>query len=358
MRRRLLPLFAVCLLSCLPALAQERISTWRATLPLPAPMTVVDAVAYGDHLLALIPDYGRFLVGDVDGDNVADVIMTTKQPDDTEELAVAFGSAQGPPAPARTAGRVASGSSLHVGKSVSPTGAVDDVFVLTPHDSEVVAGTNDVQISVVLPSADRQLAAPLLFPAPDPTFVRVDSWRAHTPLIGPFSRVDRNDLLAFAVGVRDFDAEPTRGPVTLWRSRGTGPEAFEALANPRLVLEAESRRPGVKPDARLLLYGATGDLDRGCNGVEEIVRVANPAACLFSYSAADDGSYQSQSTLADEAGPFGAPKGTKKLRWVTRSWNPLNADASTYLAEYSMYEGDDNVYFFDATALPTNKGLF
>ncbi|MBK6692136.1 MAG: hypothetical protein IPG50_08020 [Myxococcales bacterium] len=104
--------------------------------------------------------------------------------------------------------------------------------------------------------------------------------------------------------------------------------------------------------------GAYHQPNKPTPGVEEIVLVDNPAAFLFSYSAADVVSYRSQVTLADEAGPFGAPKGTKKLRWVTRSWNPLNADASTYLAEYSMYEGDDNVYFFDATALPTNKWLF
>lgn len=121
------------------------------------------------------------------------------------------------------------------------------------------------------------------------------------------------------------------------------------------------------PRTTTAVFPALAGLDfRGCYhqpnepspGVEEIVLVDNPKAVLYTYTQADVITFESTVTLSDEPAPYGAPKGSKKLRWVTRSWDPLKADASTYLAEYSAYENDPYVYFFDATARPTNKWLF
>lgn len=94
------------------------------------------------------------------------------------------------------------------------------------------------------------------------------------------------------------------------------------------------------------------------NRVEELIFVDNPTAILYNYTALDGIQFVSTVTLTDEGGAYGAPKASKKARWVLRSWDPSKFGTAAYLAEYSGYDNDPNVFFFDATPAPTNKWAF
>jgi hypothetical protein len=92
--------------------------------------------------------------------------------------------------------------------------------------------------------------------------------------------------------------------------------------------------------------------------VETLTFVDNPTAILYRYTALDAVQFISTVTMIDEPAPYGAPKGSKKARWVISHWNPAKYMTAAYLAEYSGYDGDPYVYFFDATPATTNKWLF
>ncbi len=92
--------------------------------------------------------------------------------------------------------------------------------------------------------------------------------------------------------------------------------------------------------------------------VENLVFTDNPTAILYTYSALDAAQYALTVTMTDETGPYGAPKGTKKTRWVLRIWDPSKYGTAGYLADYSGFDNDPNVFFYDATPAPTNKWLF
>jgi hypothetical protein len=201
-------------------------------------------------------------IGDLDVDGVADVLVTATLPDETVQLAVAFGKALGTPEAARAVGRVGKGSSLHVGRSVS---AAADVLVSSPKASENVPGASDIDIAIVLPSGDRQLAAPLLFPAPQ-AVEKLDSWRPYATLLAPFETAERNDLLAFAIGASADGQSPLEGVTSAWRAKGSGPESFASLDRVPQFSRAKS--------ARNTLYAGTADLDLGNSNVEEAVLLA------------------------------------------------------------------------------------
>lgn len=92
--------------------------------------------------------------------------------------------------------------------------------------------------------------------------------------------------------------------------------------------------------------------------VESLILVDNPTAILYDYLPDDTVQYTSSVTMTDEPAPYGAMKASKKARWVMRSWRPAQYGSAGYLAEYSGYDNDGNVYFFDATPAPTNKWAF
>lgn len=216
--------------------------------------------------------------GDVDGDNMSDVIVSTTLPDGTGALAVAFGQTFGPPLAARSIGAIDTASTIHVGKSLS---VVSDVFVATPKASKQGASLFDVGISVVLPSGDRQLLAPLLLPTPDAkAYPALAQWRPHNVLVGAFEDANRFDLVSLAVGVRKFDetltpsAKRPPAPVTLWRAPGistTTTTSFDVLAGGREL--PTSAASFSRADA-LLVFAAAADLDVPANGVEETVVLA------------------------------------------------------------------------------------
>ncbi len=93
-------------------------------------------------------------------------------------------------------------------------------------------------------------------------------------------------------------------------------------------------------------------------GVEELTFVDNPTAIQFTYSL--EGAINLEGpplTMADEPPPFGAPKASKKCRWVTRQWK-LGQVGPELLTEYSGYDGDPYVYYYDGTPMPAGKWLF
>jgi hypothetical protein len=92
--------------------------------------------------------------------------------------------------------------------------------------------------------------------------------------------------------------------------------------------------------------------------LEELTFVDNPTAILYSTNYFNVLTYETSVTMQNEPAPYGAPKASKKLRWVSRAWNPGAADAAASLIEFSGYENDDYVYLFDATAQTVNKWLF
>jgi hypothetical protein len=94
------------------------------------------------------------------------------------------------------------------------------------------------------------------------------------------------------------------------------------------------------------------------NKTESLGFVDNPTAFLYDYHANGNVSHVQDVTMTDEGGQYGAPKATKKARWVMRTWAPGQFGTAAYLAEYSGYDNDAFVYFYDATPAPTNKWAF
>lgn len=92
--------------------------------------------------------------------------------------------------------------------------------------------------------------------------------------------------------------------------------------------------------------------------VEELTFVDNPLAFQFTYSPEGVVNLEGPPlTMADEGGPYGAPKATKKCRWVTRQWR-LGTSGAGLLTEYSGYDDDPNVYYFDGVPQPAGKWPF
>ncbi len=210
-------------------------------------------------------------VGDVDGDNLTDVVVTSKRPDTKTALEVSFGRTLGPPETARLVGTVDDGATLHVGRTLS---VASDVVVAVAKPSQD-GGLTDTQIAIVLPSGDRQLLAPLLFPDPGPSYPLLESWRPHAVTIAPFELDTRMDLVSVAIGVRKFDESLTPSnkrtppPVTVWNAKGAGTVgSFDLLVSAREVPVAPA---AFTRSESLLLHATTGDLDRPANGREELV---------------------------------------------------------------------------------------
>lgn len=217
-------------------------------------------------------------LGDLDGDTIGDLVLSTRQADDTSELAIAFGRALGPPEAARSIGRVGNDSTLDVGSSFH---LANEVVVLTPTPTPgAPPGYVDVDLSIVLPSGDRQLLAPLLHPNPDKEEENLQGYRPHSVLVAPFAEKERLDLFSLAIGVRKLDstlADRTRqpAPLSLWRSASTGPLSFPPFA--KAPVDVAASPASYTGRDTLLLQTTSGDLDRPANGVEEAV-VLTPGA--------------------------------------------------------------------------------
>ncbi len=254
----------------------------------------------------IVKDLG---LGDVDGDTITDLVLSTRQADDTSQLAVAFGRSAGPPELARSVGRIANDAVLSVG---SAFGLASDIFVVTTSPTAgAPSGYVDASIAIVLPSGDRQLLAPLFYPPPSDQEPTLEGYRTHSVLVAPFEERSRFDLFSLAVGVRKFDnANRLRAPapLSLWRSIGGGPLSFPPFVRAAVGLEASPA--SYTGGDTLLLQTTSGDLDRPADGVEEAVVLtpgAGGAATVVSFRLSGAGASPTVASLA------GIRVGTKSM---------------------------------------------
>ena len=92
--------------------------------------------------------------------------------------------------------------------------------------------------------------------------------------------------------------------------------------------------------------------------LENLTFCDDPTAILYTYSGTDGVAFAGQVTMTDEPPPYGAPKGTGRMRWALQYWRPAQFGTAQYLADYYAFDNDPNVYLFDATPAPANKWLF
>ena len=102
--------------------------------------------------------------------------------------------------------------------------------------------------------------------------------------------------------------------------------------------------------------------DAGANEqYETLLFSANPTAIIYKYFPTDSVQFLETVALVDEPGPYGAPKGTGKLRWNVVYFDPARyqtAQAAQYLQLYYGFDADPYVYLYDATLAPANKWLY
>ena len=90
---------------------------------------------------------------------------------------------------------------------------------------------------------------------------------------------------------------------------------------------------------------------------EHISFSVNPTAYIYETDGTNFTYFQSR-TMTDSPAPISAPQGSKQSRWAITMLDPSKFGTPGYLSEYEAYEGDGNVYFYDATPAFTNKWPF